>query len=265
MPALHLRHTKLEVAMRKHEAKSAGMSEKIKNWLDWLGRSYVLVEVFISLGLASAVRAVLIELEHIPPAWITPIWLICAGLILWLMVVLTGERIAIGVGQIPSSEIQAAASGTLAPADGEFDVDKFFEQSYNSPLANDVDKAFRQTLQKYELPEDRENLLLRFISSGFVGYLHDMTWASIYKSQITLLQRLNQGLLQLDDVKRFYNEASRESPKTYANYSFSQWLDWMMNQRLITQEGTTFGITLRGRDFLKYMVHYGLSPANKLL
>jgi hypothetical protein len=50
------------------------------------------------------------------------------------------------------------------------------------------------------------------------------------------------------------------SPDFYANYSFDQWLNFMVAQVLVrVDNGDEVSITVAGREFLKSVVQQGLS------
>lgn len=112
---------------------------------------------------------------------------------------------------------------------------------------------------KYREPKEREDFLLKFIGIGAFVAIYDLAWAYTLKSQILLLEELNRRALSLDEAKEFYNNAAQQSPTEYSTYSFDQWLAWLRTQVFILQQGTMVGITERGKDFLKYAVHYGHS------
>jgi hypothetical protein len=77
---------------------------------------------------------------------------------------------------------------------------------------------------------------------------------------------MNSKVLRREKVKTYYDNAARQYPERYANYSFEQWLSYMKGQILILEHpGDTVEITVRGRDFLKYMVHCGYSVNTKVL
>ncbi len=98
------------------------------------------------------------------------------------------------------------------------------------------------------------------IGIGLVGYLHDMTWVYIYKSQLLMLLELNRrnGWLPLADVKRYYDKAAAEHSTAYSDYSFEQWLEFMKSHELVIRHPSDmFEITIRGKDFLKYLTHWG--------
>lgn len=97
-----------------------------------------------------------------------------------------------------------------------------------------------------------------FLAVIIINSLYDNAWLTIYRSQVLMLTELNRSLLRSEQVKTYYDDAARSNPELYANYSFDQWLGYLRGQVLLLEHpGQTFEITVRGKDFLKYIVHCG--------
>jgi hypothetical protein len=95
---------------------------------------------------------------------------------------------------------------------------------------------------------------------GFWGYLHEVTWAYIFRSQILALTDLNAkgGVLSLTAITSHFEKATTDFPNTYALYTFNQWMDFMLTHSLLIRKpGDVVEITVRGRDFLKFLTHWG--------
>jgi hypothetical protein len=74
--------------------------------------------------------------------------------------------------------------------------------------------------------------------------------------QLLLLQELNRRQLSLEQAKQqFYDVAVAQNPASYRTYSFKQWVKYLQNQFLIAQQGNMMGLSVRARDFLKFLVH----------
>ncbi|MFI5089375.1 MAG: hypothetical protein ACHP7P_04890 [Terriglobales bacterium] len=171
-----------------------------------------------------------------------------------------------GEVQRASSKTQAAVgapAATLAMPSSPFDPKQFFAQSYNSTLAEEVAGNIRTVASNYQLGQERDDFFVKFITTGLVGYLYDTLWWGIFKSQLLLLQELNRKALSVQEVRNFYDKAAQQYPAEYATYSFEQWLAWMHSQLLIIQQGNMVGITVRGRDFLKFLVHWSRSAEDR--
>src|ERR1700693_1913132 len=78
-----------------------------------------------------------------------------------------------------------------------------------------------------------------------------------------MLLELNrkQGLLPLAEVKTYYAKAALEYPPSYGNYSFDEWMAFMKSNGLVLRHPSDMvEITLRGKDFLRYLVPLGTIP-----
>lgn len=86
-------------------------------------------------------------------------------------------------------------------------------------------------------------------------------YQSIYGSQIRILQKLNGGRLNIDDIKKvFYDNAKNIWPELYDNYSFEKYLDYLKIMELvIVAENNQIVITIFGRDFLRFIIEEGYS------
>ena len=78
-------------------------------------------------------------------------------------------------------------------------------------------------------------------------------------SQLEALAELNsRGLIPVADLKKHYDKAVMAYPKTYANYSFEQWLNYMQSRMLIARYPSQMvELSFNGKDFLKYLAHVG--------
>jgi hypothetical protein len=164
----------------------------------------------------------------------------------------------------PQSTAQSASTA-LATTPTNFDVTRYFQQAYHSPLQAEIETNIRAAAQSQN---DREGFYARFIGVGLIAYIYDMIWSAIFRSQVLSLLELNRrnGLLPLADIKTFYDQAATAHPDYYAKYSFEQWLTFMKSQLLIIRHPSDMvEITLRGKDFLKYLLHWGREATQRSL
>lgn len=140
-----------------------------------------------------------------------------------------------------------------------FNFDDYFRLAHVSQLTEQTAKDIK-ILVGQQHPNDREETLARFIGIGFWGYMHEVMWPYIFRSQILALTELNAhgGIMPLGGIRMYYDKATIDHPSTYAQYSFDQWMSFMLAQSLwLKRPGDAIEITLRGRDFLKFMTHWG--------
>ena len=114
-------------------------------------------------------------------------------------------------------------------------------------------------LDKVTEPEKKVSLIYEYsaflyIVNNFVSIDH-----MIYGSQIKLLQLVNTlQRYTLIDLQYLYNKAKEKFSPYLDNYSYEDYIGWMKSNELITvNEDQSVAITLKGRDFLNFLVKMG--------
>jgi len=108
--------------------------------------------------------------------------------------------------------------------------------------------------------EEKEKFLIRNLAQSIIAHAFDKTYYSIYGSQIQTLKYMNENRniqLTTSDVQRFYDNAETSFPKIYSNYSFESWLKFLSLSTLIQKNDNEIAITIRGKEFLKYIIEQG--------
>lgn len=108
---------------------------------------------------------------------------------------------------------------------------------------------------------ERERVLKRYLASSYIVNNFEAIYAGIFGSQLQALQMLNQNPgngLPTTTLEGWYQVGVAGFPHVYGtngeNYAFGQWLGYMYRQVLITMMGTDAHITIRGQEFLKYII-----------
>lgn len=161
-----------------------------------------------------------------------------------------------------TSEAPAPQEKKLPVAAGFQDVDEFY-RNYDNVLLREVEDTVRKSSDQYQAGADRERYLIRVIASGFILVVFEFTWNSIYQSQVNALQALNKQPLKIEDVRPVFQRAATEHPEVYGSYSFEQWLAYLRTQILIKDHAVGLEITVRGREFLKYLIATGRSAGDR--
>ena len=80
-----------------------------------------------------------------------------------------------------------------------------------------------------------------------------------FGSQLGALAHLNRhGVVAIDSLKPYYEDASHADPTLFKNLSFEQWVSFLNARGLLaTRPANTVEISHLGRDFLKYIAHVG--------
>jgi hypothetical protein len=146
----------------------------------------------------------------------------------------------------------------------EFNAKQYFALAYYSPITAEIEKNIKIIAQQYS-PNDKEAFYARLVGIGAIAYQHDITWFTIYGSQLMALTELNsRGLIPVTDLKKHYDNAVIGYPKTYEDYSFEQWLDYMQSHMLIAKYPSQMvELSFNGKDFLKYLAHVGRNTNGK--
>jgi hypothetical protein len=162
---------------------------------------------------------------------------------------------------------QTERTAPLVSSSTKFDAERYFRTAYHSPLTEEVEVNIKKAAADNQ-PNDREGFYVKFIGVGFVAYVYDTIWFAIYGSQLLALLELNRrsGLLPLAGIKHFYDKAVASNPIQYAHYTFDQWLGFMKTQLLlIVHPSNMVELTIRGKDFLKYLLHNGREASQRAL
>jgi len=242
----------------------ASFWEKTKATLDWLQHVYWIGILIISLGIGRALMAWLARHANLARDWETAIWLVFSGLLLWLLT-FVGNQIGKKTGHKQEQEgpTQITLSSLLGVSNAPtFDAKNWFKHAYHSPMTAEAEKNIRIIAEQNQ-PHDRESFLARFIGVGLIACSYDSIWWVIFKSQLLMLLELNRrnGLLAIAEAKSYYDKAVIAYPKVYSNYTFDQWLGYMKGQQLLLQHPSQMlEISHMGKDFLRYLTHWGRYP-----
>lgn len=231
-----------------------------RNWANTVTLGCVVIAALVEAWQQAAISvSPSVPIPRLQGAWhYVPLSLLIIAGVVWLI----GRRKKTGQSRSQTSEIVpgiptiSALLGQNPSAD--FDARKFFALAHYSPVTAEVEKNIKIAAQQNS-PNDKEAFYARFIGVGLVAYQHDSTWFTIYKSQLEALAELNtRGLIPVADLKKHYDKAVSGYPKTYTNYSFEEWLNYMQSRMLIVRYPSEMvELSFNGRDFLKYLAHVG--------
>jgi hypothetical protein len=245
---------------------------KLKEFFEWGEHVRLVFDVVAAIASLKVVKKSLSYIPQISHDWASIISWLMASAILFGLVTLhqkhSQRRMARPSqinqsGQSSDTNLIPATSTIVSGVPGpSFDAKEFFRIAYYSSVTAETEKNFRVIAEQNE-PNDPGRFLLKFIGVGLVAYLHDYTWFTIFKSQILMLLEMNarNGHMSLADAKNYYDQAAVEYPQVYPNYTFEQWMAYLRQQQLILQyPSNMLEITVKGKDFLKYLTHWGRYP-----
>jgi hypothetical protein len=228
---------------------------KIRGWFEWLEHGKTAFDIVIALGGSTVIRALLLQFTRLPSFWITPIWLISASAILWLMVAFVHKKIFFPQQPDQSTDL---ASVDLSVKE----VNDLFG-GINPRFRDDIEKAVRTQVERVPTGAERETYMIRGLVLCISGIMLEGIWNGIFRSQILALQKLNDGGLKRDGVFPFYTKAAADNPAVYKDYTFDQWLGYMRSQTLIREDGDIINITVKGQSFLKFLLDDHRSAAGR--
>ncbi len=101
-------------------------------------------------------------------------------------------------------------------------------------------------------------LLIRHLAVTQLLQRVETLYRLIYGSQLDAMFAMNQQGPQPESVIRpFYDRVRKRSPRFYADYSFDQWIGFLLQHQLVIFTGERYGITVLGREFVSVLVGQG--------
>lgn len=104
---------------------------------------------------------------------------------------------------------------------------------------------------------ERERVLTRYLASSYIISRFEGIYQTIWGSQLRALEMLNASVpdgLPLVAVEPWYEVGKANYPAMYGDYTFEQWLAYMLRMNLLDQVAMHVHITTFGNEFLKYLV-----------
>ncbi len=136
-----------------------------------------------------------------------------------------------------------------------------FYRTYDNIFLREVEDLVLKQSNQYQPGADRERYLVRYSATILGTAIFEWIWSQIGGSQLRALYALNVKPLTLDDLHRYYDEGKASRPDFYQTYLFEQWLAFLRNAGFIVEAGNNVQITIRAREFLKHLTHYGYDTA----
>lgn len=245
----------------------------LKELLEWLHHAYWIREFLLSSGLWTSITTWAVKSAYLPADYKWPVTILLVGLSMYLLVLIrplwqqSKKHASLPQQQDPTTFV-IRPTDTGLPAD--VDIKKFIRLSYRTPeLEAEVRKNFRLLAQQ-EAPGNHEKFYLEFIGIGFIAVGYDNIWHAIYASQLQALMEVNRnnGILPMEKLKPFHRAAEAKFPSQYKefNITFDDWFKYLTANTLVIHHPTDMvEITVRGKDFLKYLAHWGRGADEKRL
>jgi hypothetical protein len=239
---------------------------RFRRFLDWAHHAYWIHELLVGLGVGKFLEILVARFLSIPQEWRVGIWLTFAGILGFILNLIADPLRRKNQSQSSMQNVSTALVSTPTTA-GRFDAKDYFRIAYYSPFQAETENNVRAAAMENQ-PNDREGFYVKLLGVGLTAVVYDGIWFHIFKSQILALLELNRknGMLPLDAMRVFYDKAVQDYPDGYADYSFDQWLAYLEGQTLLIKHPSNMiEITLRGKDFLKYLLHFGREASQRRL
>jgi hypothetical protein len=157
----------------------------------------------------------------------------------------------------PTKEQGTPAEVGVDVAPAEAAITDFY-RTYDNQLLAETEEAIRAQLVPFQASQDRERFLVRSYATLVTAGVFEYVWVLIYGSQLRAIHYVNGGAASIEDLRRFYDAAVLQYP-ALAGYPFTSWLAFIKSWVLVREDDTVISITVRGREFLKYLVETGRS------
>jgi hypothetical protein len=132
-------------------------------------------------------------------------------------------------------------------------------ESERSVTVKDTEESIKQDLKKQGLETESEasGVLIRQLTMARVGLFFEWAYGQIFGSQISLLKKLNEvsgeGLTP-QFVETFFASVKQKYPDPYKDWEIDRYLSFLRDQLLITTKDNNHHITIRGSEFLVWLV-----------
>jgi hypothetical protein len=165
----------------------------------------------------------------------------------------------IGKDGIEAFGVEAAQQPEASKvADDRSAVDEFM-RAYDDVLLIEREQAIRDDLKQRNLvqPGEREKVLIRALAAQMLIAEWDQISFLMFRSQFNTLRFLNAYPETTPEVIRKAGYEKVIEKHENFDMSFEEWLEFLLNRRLIVEANGRYSITDYGRGFLKYMVGTG--------
>lgn len=166
------------------------------------------------------------------------------------------------VKQTPDSDFGMPAK--VPSGDSTSEPVKHPEELFQSSLV--VEQVQHLQLQlatlRFENPEARELFLLKLVAASQISAYFEQIYRLIYGSQIFALHGLagnNESTMTgVEDLRIMYRQGA-DRGLDLSSTSFESWLSFLEWTVLVSRDGDQVGITVRGKEFLKFLIDRGYS------
>ena len=143
-------------------------------------------------------------------------------------------------------------------------------QAFDSPALLQVEKSVMADLElnKLDTKGDTVRVLVRHLSQLRIYLGCEGVYRNIFGSQIALLKATNTngGVISEENANTFYQQAIAEYPPLAAQLDSKRYFGFLLISKVLTFDNNNgrYFLTDFGRDFLAWMVRFGISEHKRL-
>jgi hypothetical protein len=166
--------------------------------------------------------------------------------------------------QIPPPERPAAPVAVTPTPGAAAGIPHIFELNDSAFVTNVIDEMTKNLANlRFDSPATRERWMVREGAALVIMLDYERLYRVIWQSQMNLLWVAN--ITTGTDVKRakeFYDKGAANAPTVYADYSFDQWLGFVVDATgLLTKDAEgRLKTSEKGQLFLEYLVKQKYDP-----
>ncbi len=146
--------------------------------------------------------------------------------------------------------------------DTEIKQDVMLQAAFEKfPFLIQLEKEGRSSLEKYNLPVDKESFLIKLLTLMQASNICEILYREIFGSQILILATLNSESegVHIDRFRPFYEQYTKGDETNEKAYPFENYLAWLVIKGLVNYYSDTkfFKMTDKGRYFLNHIINNG--------
>jgi hypothetical protein len=108
-------------------------------------------------------------------------------------------------------------------------------------------------------------ILVRQLAASQVIAWFEKTYYDIFGSQIALLQLASlKDKVTDEEISKIFEKVKHENPEALGSWSTEQYLEYLIQSKLIEKVDKGFAITVRGNEFIKILTGSGYSAEKSL-
>jgi hypothetical protein len=137
-------------------------------------------------------------------------------------------------------------------------VEDFMRQG-DSVLLKEVESAIKANLEEKGLDasSDTAKVLIHHLAATQIALEFEQVYSMIFGSQLYLLKNLNElkgSGLDSDSIQKHYENVKTHFSDSFPSWSVGQYMNFLTSRFLVRQELDRYHITVRGAEFLLWIV-----------